>query len=527
RDQISEADLEEAHRLLQRAVAKSQLDAESHRYVGILQFRSTGLGTTLDGFSELLEAYLTEALAKAPEVVVLEREQLRYLQREQDLTGLQLQLRTSALLLEGGVRFIDGQSRIRVELVFRRLGTDGENQIRTMDLPADEQSRAANLQEITIAILDYLNVHPPAQGTTNRSQEAGLFLKQVPLLLASGRFEDAISKAEVALALKPDQEARFWTARAWYRQAESIRPNFDYSRRPAHMRSRIRRVTDAGVPSRSATPPVDEDNNAEEAKLRTDLHRLLTSLIRAYSIGRDLTRWHINGAGLSVIPDPFGPQPMFDPNDSSRQKPRLVDMLQEQDTRGRQLFEQLRQLRRDAISQQKSYYEEHYHRSPEMADAYWQVWFKMKEFMFDYSAYDQAQINTFTANVFKAFSKAADGDLETRLRGIKPLIQLQPGAMLAPADVTLYSQLITSPDPWTRLLAHRQMIREDFLKHSDAVLQIFQQDILPENKIWDFSDANLVPAYLRTAIHRLAVSDPAILIKYYAAIFDLLVQPAH
>ena len=214
-EQLSPADITDLIRRVKQAQLKTDQKEAGLRYVGILQIRSEEPGTSLDGFSKLLEAYLTTALAASPEVIVLERDQLRYLQREADLTAGELALRSSAILLEGGVKYTDGRKRIQISVEFRRLSGNAPPPV-TLDIADDPDRSTDQLNDVAALIREQLKVSPPTGSGMETAREAELFIEQIPLLLAGGRFEEAISKAEVALALQPGQESRYWAARAWY-----------------------------------------------------------------------------------------------------------------------------------------------------------------------------------------------------------------------------------------------------------------------------------------------------------------------
>ena len=86
------------------ALAKSRLPEQDRRYVGVVGIHSEEPGRALDNVAALLGTMLEDGLQQLPRVIVLERKQLERLTREHHLSGMELALQTSAMLVEGGVR---------------------------------------------------------------------------------------------------------------------------------------------------------------------------------------------------------------------------------------------------------------------------------------------------------------------------------------------------------------------------------------------------------------------------------------
>lgn len=529
--ELIEAERAQLRRRVEQAVAKSRRDRGSLRYVGILQIRSEEPGTLLDGLGKLLEAYLTEVLADSPDVVILEREQLQHLQREADLTAGELALRSAAILIDGGIRYTEGQAGLIVTLDLRPQDPAAAVRSVTMQWPVSDDDPTKRLQEITDRVRAGLEIAPGMEGQRDMQTEASLFLDQVPLLLAGGRYDEAVCKAEVALVLKPGQKTRYWASRAWYQWAVSLRQQMN-----GYPNARIRRgrrdppgramepqtERNMRTSDRQAPSQPDSDKAAEQQRLQ----QMLRAYIRSYSLLRDLTRWHLADPPQARIPDPTAGLFGYDPNAELQHRMRLSATVATQtEPQAEALLDQLWAINLDVIRMQRNYYLDLYDQDQAAADGYWETWLRLKGLLYDLGGYNPHGIADFTADVFAAFENLSAGDDETRLSGIRPLISFQAGRNVTPEESALYNELTRSADPWTRLLANRLMIRTNFLKYSRAVMRIFHDEILPEQEVWSFEDAGLVPEYLRTAIHRLAVSDPQALIKYFAPVNAALLRP--
>jgi hypothetical protein len=87
-----------------RAKTVLELPPDARRYVGVIGIQSEEPGSALTSLGRALSVFLEHDLGRLPGVVVLEREYLRLLRQEQQLTGVELELRSSAWLIEGGLR---------------------------------------------------------------------------------------------------------------------------------------------------------------------------------------------------------------------------------------------------------------------------------------------------------------------------------------------------------------------------------------------------------------------------------------
>ena len=93
-----------------RAKAVLELPHDARRYVGVIGIQSEEPGSALTSLVRTLSVFWSTISRRLPGVVVLEREHLRLLRQEQQLTGVELELRSSAWLIEGGLRRNEGKN---------------------------------------------------------------------------------------------------------------------------------------------------------------------------------------------------------------------------------------------------------------------------------------------------------------------------------------------------------------------------------------------------------------------------------
>ena len=120
----SNQDITDIRDALAAALKKQAVPLDQRHLIGILGINNTDIGTQLDGTAEALSMFLSVDLAQAPEVIVLEREDLQYLEQER-FAGLDIKLKTSSYLLEGGLQNIPGQKNINAKMTLRPLA-DGQ-----------------------------------------------------------------------------------------------------------------------------------------------------------------------------------------------------------------------------------------------------------------------------------------------------------------------------------------------------------------------------------------------------------------
>ncbi len=195
------------------AFEKLRVPLSQRTYIGILDLRSTEPGSSLDGTAEAFKMFLSYDLSRSPNIFVLDREHIQYLQNEKNLTGVALQLKTSAFLIEGGVRSSTDRSKIQFTVLLYRL--DGsESQKFDIDLPASDIRSVREQMQKTV--LEHLDQTAVGGIIGKEDMEAGMFLNRVTPLINAGQYEEAVRAAEVAYALQPGLESCFSAARAWF-----------------------------------------------------------------------------------------------------------------------------------------------------------------------------------------------------------------------------------------------------------------------------------------------------------------------
>ncbi|NQU09841.1 ankyrin repeat domain-containing protein [bacterium] len=195
--------------LVRVAVAKRAVPEKERHVLGYLDFRSAESGLLLEGTAAALGTLVITELARAPDLIVLEREHLQHLQTERDLTKLEQDLRASVRLLEGGVSRSADSSQLAVAISLRPIGA-GEPlraslQVATNDLVAAQGRIVAKIAELLLARV-------PERGTADRLAEAGVFARQAALWTSWGDRQRAIQAAETAFALDSSQSNRLLLA---------------------------------------------------------------------------------------------------------------------------------------------------------------------------------------------------------------------------------------------------------------------------------------------------------------------------
>ncbi|MEO8495458.1 MAG: hypothetical protein ABI614_10330 [Planctomycetota bacterium] len=192
---------------------KLQLRDEARRYVGVVGLRSEEPGSALDATARTLSVLLEHDLRKLPDVVVLEREQLSRLTAEADLTGVELKLRASAVLIEGGLRR-NGENGDWL-FSFRLLPLAGgqAKESNTNTKPEVPTARDAVLAAMAAA-LRATQTDMPATSPAELKAEALLLATRAQWLVSHDSYLEAAPLAEAALALDPD--------RKWYYKTMAI-----------------------------------------------------------------------------------------------------------------------------------------------------------------------------------------------------------------------------------------------------------------------------------------------------------------
>lgn len=540
-NEIRSEDIERIVKSVTLAASKKQMDETNGHYIGILQIRSEELGTALDGISQALKAFLAEDLASTPNVVILDREHLQYLQQEKTLTGLELKLKSSAVIIEGGIKYGPDQHFINVTLILRYLDSTKKEETLSFQIPASDMNIETGRGILAKKILDKLKIKSSPTQLRNPQKEAGLFMRQVSLFLASGEYDEAIRNAEVALALNPSQETRYWAARAWYALSRSIRTNPSFVTRNIPRRNRagaasnLRQQSDGNISNRKVNEELTRDRRQNDRRViersrgahkidSAQLQRILSASLRAYTLIEEITRKHILKPQGFVIPDPLEGLSTYDTKTRSRNNPSLKNILIGQESQNQRLFKQLCDLSKIYINKQRVYYREHYDQSRDVQTAYWATWQKEKEFISDYYGYNSHSMTRMFAMAFDAFTGVAQEKFEPRIKGITNVSALSNKTGLSSQEMRLYQSLQIQSDPFVQLIVNKQLLRNNPLLSSQNMIRIFAENFVDNPDIWNMEDVKFIPNLLRSAIHRLAISDRETLIQYGGAIFKIILK---
>jgi len=214
-------DASHAIRTIKSSATKFAVPEAERRYVGILGFRSAELGRSLEGRAEAMGMLLATDLASSPNVVMLEREHLEQLGREEMLSGAELRLRSSTVLVEGTLRRARGGKEFDVSVTVRPLAKSGAPRSLAVSIPSSDL--VAGRQTLVTAILRALRAGAGERVSTDPEREAALFIARCRALESHGELESAVRAAEAAFALDPDQDTRLAAAQARNRLAFGLR----------------------------------------------------------------------------------------------------------------------------------------------------------------------------------------------------------------------------------------------------------------------------------------------------------------
>ena len=194
------------------AAATSQLPDEKRRYVSIVAVSSEEPGTQLDSVAQSLTAFLEHDLSQSPGVILLERRRIDTLIQEQNLTGLDLQLKSSATLIDAGIRRGTNSQQIIITLKLHNLDGKNEQQVSfngsLNDLASARQGAAAAVLHAIDGSISLAPENAPAIESTE-------FARRAAHLLANKQKHEAVACAEAALALDQSDQTLELASRAW------------------------------------------------------------------------------------------------------------------------------------------------------------------------------------------------------------------------------------------------------------------------------------------------------------------------
>jgi len=202
-------DPQTALELVGMALAKREVPPEQRHLLGYLDFRSEESGPLLEGLAVALGTLVVSDLARAPHIIVLEREYLKHLQTERDLTSLEQNLRASVRQLVGGIRRTADTNQLVVSVSLRPLA-GGEPLVVSLTVPANDILTARRLT--TQKIADLLKIKPPELPQADRFAEAKVYYQQAKQWKLWGDRMRAVQVAETAFALDSTYSNRYLIA---------------------------------------------------------------------------------------------------------------------------------------------------------------------------------------------------------------------------------------------------------------------------------------------------------------------------
>ncbi|MEO8495038.1 MAG: hypothetical protein ABI614_08205 [Planctomycetota bacterium] len=183
--------------LLRRKVA---LDEQDRRYVGVLGLIDEQGDVNAQGFARSLQAVLEEDLQRQPNAVVLERAEMHLILNEKDLTGVELQLRNSSLLLAGGIRHQAATKTFEIDV---RLSRPDGQILKSLALNAADPMDTLLRKQLVAAILS----NEVAGGDeVALAGEGTQFETRADWLSQHERYEEALDAAYAAAALAPSRQ---------------------------------------------------------------------------------------------------------------------------------------------------------------------------------------------------------------------------------------------------------------------------------------------------------------------------------
>ena len=195
-------DLSGVTSLIDLASRKLGYAPNNRRYVALLVFRSEALDDSLDSLADMLSMFLLNDLANSPNVIVLERERLEHLTAEKTLAGAEVALRTSAVLLKGGLAYGATRNEVVATVELQSLNGDKTEYVH---INGSLENLAGLRTQMVSEIAEKLNSEPAGLRTLSPAEEAKLFMNQAETESAFGT-DGVIARTQAAVALDPSDE---------------------------------------------------------------------------------------------------------------------------------------------------------------------------------------------------------------------------------------------------------------------------------------------------------------------------------
>jgi hypothetical protein len=213
--QENQLDMAQVLSWLRQALEKQRTPLAERRYVGILGLRSEEPGQSLDSLARALGMLLSSDLQVCPGLILLDREHLQWLRQEKDLAAVEQALKSSTVLIEGGIQRSD--DKIALILLLNPLVGGEPEKISLRFLPKELE---AFRKELVGAIAARFKLKPPNLAM-DPAEEGKAFLAQARFLAAADMKDDYLRAAEAAYALWPGRDTRLELAFAYCEQTRS------------------------------------------------------------------------------------------------------------------------------------------------------------------------------------------------------------------------------------------------------------------------------------------------------------------
>ena len=198
--------------LVRLARIKQSTPLAQRHFLSILEFRSEEPGESFGGLPWALQGLLPVDLNASPSVVLIDREHLGYLSREQGLAGVELQLKSSAVIVQGGITRTTDEGKLKVQVYLRRAASEPTEPLEVV-VPANGVRQARQL--VTQAILDTLQARPAATSALDHQQEAEILRERARDFRHRGDYASAVAVVEAIYALEPSLKNLESVAAMW------------------------------------------------------------------------------------------------------------------------------------------------------------------------------------------------------------------------------------------------------------------------------------------------------------------------
>jgi hypothetical protein len=199
--EIGAGDLADVLAGLRQAAAKLGVPPGDRHLVGMIGIRPEVATSDLATLARVVTALVERDLAALPDVVVLDRAQLRRLTTERDLTGLELELKASSQLVAGGIR----RAGDRLALTLKLTPTKGgASRAATRTSAADLATLRRATVEALAALVD--TEPPPVPARADAAAESAQLAALARRLCDLEAYAEAIRVAEAAYVLAPGRE---------------------------------------------------------------------------------------------------------------------------------------------------------------------------------------------------------------------------------------------------------------------------------------------------------------------------------